>query len=69
MRARERERLTGFKETADDDEDDAAEETEKNRIKEMRVEFLALTATEKLIDSTVTTHNAVRFSRKGGSRT
>lgn len=48
---RARERFTGFKETAgDDDEDDAAEE---NRIQEMRNDGLvALTVTESLIDTT-----------------
>lgn len=52
-REREREVCTGFKETVDE----VAEEKEDSRIKEMRVEFLALTAAERLIDSDV-----VRFS-------
>lgn len=51
-RERAREVCTGFKETVDE----VAEEKEDSRIKEMRVEFLALTAAERLIDSTTSSH-------------
>lgn len=55
---------TGFKETVDED-DEVAEEKEDSRIKAMRVDFLALTAIERLIDSDVVTppSDSVKRSR------
>lgn len=52
---------TGFKETVDEDDELA----EDSRIKEMRVDFLALTALERLIDSDVVTppSDSVKRSR------